>query len=246
MRSNLSAAAVLILLAVCFMLGLASALLGQSPPPRPTPPSESPPTVPAQTTVLIVGVDDLQVDHPALMALWVAAYRQGADMFVLGVPLDFPAGQTGLSGLFAFSRDEGVSPAFLQAFAEIVPVTPDLVVVVDRTAFIALVDYLGGLELNGAHLDGVEVAAALDLLGADASALLTAQGRVLEAMAARASLLGSSPDITPLISLVPGHVHLSQSLAYAIGLTASLLPVDPMRIHFDRLDSPQAGSAGSP
>lgn len=247
MRSNLSAVALLLLLAVCFTLGLVSALLGRSPAPEraPTPTAtgyESP-----QTTVLIIGVDDLQSDVPVLVALWVATYRLPAtDVFLLGVPVDFPAASanpSSLSSLFRFSQQEGVSAEFLQAMADIVPVNPDLVIVLDRHAFAALIDYLGGLELNGAHLDGLEVAAALDILAGDPHALLTAQTRVLLAMTPRASLLGASPDITPLLALIPSHIYLSDSVALAIGLASPLLPIDPSRVHFDQLQSHAAPTA---
>ncbi len=239
MRSNLSAAALLLILAVCFTLGLISALVDRPGQPEPSPPPTDGPSAAPQTAVLVVGVDDLQSERPVLLALWIVTYRLPAtNLYLLGVPVDFPVssnGSTSLSDLCRFSPSLGVSSDFLQAVAEIVPVTPRLVVTLDRTAFIAFIDYLGGLELNGAHLDGIEVVAALDILGGDSQALLTAQARVLEAMTLRASLLGDSPDITPLLNLVPAHAHLSDSVGFTIGLAAPFLPIDPARVHFDTL-----------
>lgn len=250
MRSNLSAAAILLLLAVCFTLGLVSALLGRSSQPQ------TPPTATAtvdgvpQASILVLGVDDLQSPNPTLVALWVVTYHLPAtDVSLLGVPLDFPAGSPGHASLatrFAFSQPEGVSPEFLEAVSEVLPLTPDLVVVLDRQAFAALVDYLGGLEVNGAHLDGLEVTAALDLLAADPDALLAAQTNLLLALTPRASVLGASPDITPLLALIPDHVHLSHSVPFALGLVTPILPIDPARVHFDRLHSVAPRDVGSP
>ncbi|MEW6566985.1 MAG: hypothetical protein AB1449_02230 [Chloroflexota bacterium] len=241
MKSNLSAAAFLLILAVCFTLGLISALAGRASVGQPAQTSTAAQDGQDQTAILIVGVDDLQAERPSLLAVWVATYRlPGRELFLLGLPADLTATSASdgsLSELFRFSPVNGLAAEFSRAVFEHVPLTPDLVVVLDRTAFTAVVDYLGGLDLNGAHLDGIEVIAVLDMLAGDAQASLATQARVLEAMTLRAPPLGDSPDITSLLQLVPTHAYLSDSVGLAVGLASPLLPIEPPMVHFDVLET---------
>jgi hypothetical protein len=111
--------------------------------------------------------------------------------------------------------------------------TPDLVVTLDEVGFAQVVDYVGGIDLSGAVLDGSQILAVLELLSEDPAASTATQRSVLQAMVERAQQLGDSPDITPLTALVPDHAYVSLPVTQAIALAAPLLPLESTRVHFD-------------
>ena len=247
MRSSVSTFALLLLVLVCFGLGLASALAPRSAatPTATIAPGPAPvPDAGGQTTLLVVGVDDLHSPQPALRAVWLISFRTpGKDLFALGLPTHAAVPvQSGfaLAELFAWDREHGVDAAFLAGLQRLAPLQPSLVLCMDRTAFAALIDYLGGLDLNGVRLSGVEAVAVLDLLADDPAASLATQARLLEALALRAPQAGATPDLTPLIDLIPDHVYLSSSLAEAAAALAPLLPIEPTALHFDLPPVPTA------
>lgn len=251
MRSNLSTFALLLLVLACFGLGLASALRGASPGeavPTAPPTAVAAPDVAGQTTVLILGVDDLRSPAPILRAVWLVSFRPpGRDLFLLGLPTDasVPVGSGfPLGALFAWDPEHGLDAAFLAGLQRLAPLQPSLILCMDRTAFAALIDYLEGLDLSGVRLSGAEAVAVLDLLAGDPAAALSAQARLLEALAARAPQAGSTPDLTPLIELIPEHAYLSTSLAEAAGHLAPLLPIEPAAVHIDL--PPVSPSPGAP
>jgi hypothetical protein len=247
MRSRLPLSLVILLLAFCFALGLISALLARDREPA-APPTLLPTPREEQVTILFVGVDQLSEAAPRLRAIWIASFEPpGSDLFVTGIPVDFPAlsldGRP-LEEAFTWSPEDGPSPDFLAALGSVAPLAPDVVVMLDRQGFAALVDYLGGIELNGAALDGAQVTAVLELLADDPAASTASQERVLEAMVGRAEALGDSPDITPLAALVPDHARLSSPLAETIALAAPLLPLRASAVHFDTLAAPATAGDG--
>jgi len=237
MRHRLPLGLVILLLAFCFGLGLLSALLARSAEGDEPPPSSLPAPREEQVNFLIVGVDEIASPRPALTALWVASFEPpGRDLFLTGIPIDASAPALDgapVAGAFAWSSEAGPSAEFLAAVASLAPLELDVVISLDRQGFAAVVDYIGGIELNGARLDGAQVVAVLELLEEDPSASVASQRRVLESMAARAAALGDSPDITPLISLIPDHARLSMPLNQVVSLTAPLLPLDASALHFD-------------
>lgn len=238
MRPRLPLSLILLLLASCFTLGLLSALLARRPDAGATP-SPLPASSEVQVNILVVGVDQLTAAQPALTALWIASFEPpGRDLFLTGIPASAPApaldGEP-LAGAWGWSPGSGPSTGFLAAVSSLAPLEMDLVITLDREGFAAVVDYLGGIELNGATLDGAQVAAVLDLLADDPGASTASQRRVLESMAARAAALGDSPDITPLALLIPDHAYLSMPLDQVIALVSPLLPLDADAVHFDIL-----------
>jgi hypothetical protein len=226
----------LLVVMVGFVLGLLSVLLGNIEAGGATPT----PTVPAglgQTTILLLGVDRFD-QPPALRAIWFVTFRPpGRSVFLYGLPTNAPvAGQdlVTLSALFSWSADLGVDPLFLDTLARTVPLQPDVTVLMDETAFAALLDYLDGVELNGTTFSGIEVLGFLSLVAEEPEASLVSQSRLIEAMVQRLSSLGAVPDVSPLLGLVPDHAHLSLPVNQLLGLLSPLLPVDPTEIHVDR------------
>jgi len=250
MKSNLSAALLLILVLVCFTLGLVSALARH--PAQDVGPSADSPTLPPtaaslQTNVLFLGVDSLESPAPSLLAIWLASFRlPGHDIFLLGVPIDLPSGDRGrdtIADIFRWSPEQGPDPAFLSALHLAAPLEPSAIVCLDREGFIALVDYLGGLDLNSVRVDGAQTMAVLDILDDDPGSSLATQARLLEAMSLRAPMIGSTPDLTSLLNLIPMHAYLSTSVTEAAALVAPLLPLEPDAIYLDTLPSPSASPA---
>jgi len=240
MKPTVTPVVLLLLLLACFALGVVSALV-RNPQAEvtPSPSADASLATPgsAQTTILILGTDDMQAADQTLMAIWYASFRHpGREVFLLGVPTDIQVPgdpPIPVATLFRCSPDQGADPTFLVALNQAVPLPPSFVLCLDRQAFSALVDYLGGLDLSGTRLDGAQTIAVLDLLMDDPASLLATQSRVLEAMAERAPLIGGTPDLTPLIALIPDHAYLSIPANEAAALAAPLLPISPATTHID-------------
>jgi len=218
-----------------FLLGVASVVLRPSSPaatPATASAEPSPPPDAPQTTILILGVDDLRSDPPHLRAVWLAAYRPpGPSIYLFGLPTDAqsPAGAV-LEDLFSWGPQGGLSSEFLDAVASLSPVTLDVTAVLDETAFAAMIDFLGGIDLKGGRVGGREVVAVMGLLSGDASASLEAQRQLLGAMALRMVDIGPGTELQPLADLVPNHAYLSVPVTDLLTRLAPLLPLDPANI----------------
>lgn len=236
-----SPAIFIVVMLVFFIFGVLTILVARQGRPAAASPTASPtfiaPRRPDQQTLIVLGVDDLTQARPSLEAVWFATYRLPAkDLFMFGMPVDLRIDEdTGdrLNDVFAWGPEGGVDPAFLQALYEIVPLTPDAVIVLDEEGFGAVVDYLGGIEVNGARMDGAQVVSVVGLLRDNPPALLTTQQHFVEAMTARVADLEEHPDLTPLLALVPDHGYLSVDVKVLVDALAPLLPLEPAMIHID-------------
>lgn len=229
-----------------FLLGLASVLLRPAPsggnPSSTSTPATPEPDAP-QTTVLILGVDDLSSDAPSLQAVWVAAQRPpGREVFLFGLPVDAagPDGE-GLQDSFSWSRRNGPSQEFREAVESLSPVSLDVIVALDEAGFARLIDFLGGVELEQGTVGGSQVLGILGLFSGDASARLEAQRGLLEALVQRIGRVGPGTDLQALVDLVPQHAYLSIPAADALTRLAPLLPLAPGEI---RISLPLAGGEG--
>lgn len=226
-----------------FVLGVASVVLRPSSPaasPATASVEPSPPPNAPQTTILILGVDDLQSEPPHLRAVWLAAHRPpGESIYLFGLPTDAQT-HTGasLEDSFSWNPEDGPSREFLDAVASLSPVTLDVTAVLDETAFASLIDFLGGVDLKGGRVGGREVMAVMGLLTGDASASLEAQRQLLGAMALRLGYVGPGSELQPLADLVPDHAYLSIPVADALTRLAPLLPLDPANL---RISLPLTG-----
>ena len=250
MRSKPPLLLVFLFLGLCFVLGIASTLLDDSgdeasatPALRrtATPTRRATPT-PGPAAVYFFGVDELESEHPRLLAVWMATFeRGGSDVFLFGFPTDTQAGGDSsgtLGDLFAWDPAAGPSPHFEQALQTVTLLPARMTVVLDRVGFQAVVNHLGGVELSGVRLSGAETVAVLELWQDDPTASVEAQARVLEALAQRAPRAGATPDLTLLLSLIPDHAYLSLRPAEAALLLAPLLPLGPDSIHVTTLTLP--------
>ena len=237
---------VLLVLFICFAAGLVSVLLKQGSESDPLaslePPStfETPlpigdATTSPQTTILIIGVDQLQNDTPQLEAIWFVTFRlPGRDLFLLGIPIDARVRvqpELRLKDLFRWSLDQGPDALFMQALYDEVPLSIDVILVIDEFAFAELIDYMGGVTLESGTLDGNQVIGILELVEDQPTAALEVQERVVQALSEKAPNLGSTPDLTPLLALIPGNAFSSIPSLNLVALINPLLPLQPDSIH---------------
>jgi hypothetical protein len=247
MRSKPPIPLVLIFSVVCFALGVSSVVLTQQDGSRERAipvVSRATATVPvgstpSQQAVLILGVDSLEIPEPSLLAIWLATLRPPArDVFLLGFPTDLPIGLEDLAPAherFRWDPETGPDLEFLTSLQAVTVLPPRLVVVLDRVGFAAVVDYAGGIDLNGVPITGEEVIAVLDLWRDDPTARVETQARVLEALTLRGPSIGATPDLTRLVSLIPTHAFLSSDVADAALLLAPLLPIEPSTLRVTTL-----------
>jgi hypothetical protein len=239
---------VLFVLFICFVAGLASVLLKPGDESNPlasmepqsnldTPLPLGNATTSPQTTILVIGVDHLQAETPKLEAIWFVTFRlPGRDVFLLGIPIHAPVKvqpELRLKDLFQWSTDQVPDAVFMQALYDEVPLTIDVILVVDETAFAAFIDYMGGVTLESGTLDGHQVIGVLDLVEDQPTAALEVQGRVVQALSLKAPNLGSTPDLSPLMALIPENAFSSIPSLHLVALINPLLPIQPNTMHIE-------------
>ncbi len=230
-----------VVMLVFFVFGVLTVIVSQQSRPRTVSPTSTAtfisPRRPDQQTIILLGVDDLGRSTPALEAIWFATYRLPAkDLFLFGMPIDlepYENSSDNLRDMFSWEADRGVEPAFLQALQELVPLTPNAIIVLDEEGFSSVVDYLGGIDVNGARMDGSQVVSVVGLLRDNPQALLSTQQHFVESMAGRVADLEEHPDLTPLLAILPEHGFLSVDVKVLVDAVAPLLPLEPEMIHID-------------
>ena len=235
----------LAVIAICFTLGLLSVFLApqseQAPDSFAAPQPLTRTTDPAastQVTILVLGVDRLGADKPRLRAVWLASFRPpGRDLFFLGLPVTYrlAEGFPSLAEQFSWTPQAGPGEEFLTALHTAAPQEIQVIAALDDLGFASLIDYAGGINLNGVPLRGDQALAVLGMLENDPSAMLSTQARLLEALMVPAAAVSSSPDVSPLIALIPAHAFLSESFTYFAARLSPLLPLDPSSVHVDLL-----------
>lgn len=188
------------------------------------------------TTFLILGVDDLTTPKASLKAIWFISFGYPAmDVYMLGLSpsLTPPGSDRPLETSFQWTPGEGVPASFAEELSGAVPLEITATFVLDEPGFASVVDYLGGVLLSSSQFEGAQVLGILSLTTDDPQASLELQRRLLEAMAARASLLGRTPEITELVELIPTHLYSSISINQAVMLVAPLLPIEIETTHIE-------------
>lgn len=237
-----SLALLIVVAGAFFLIGLYTAFLQDSPGEAPAtrqaaPTPQATAAAGQETTLLILGVDDLQSSSPELEAIWFLSYQlPEPHIFLLGVPLDTivdgdPA--QAISESFTFDSASGLGESFSSRLFQAIPLQPQAIVVLDRTAFAAAIDFVGGVRLNEADFSGQEVLGILSLTEDDPQASLALQTRLLSALSSSATSVAETPEITPLVELVPEHIYLSTSLNQIVALVSPLLPIRPETTHIE-------------
>jgi len=240
-------AIILVLVSVCFCIGMATVLLGEQGTASPLTsilnifPDGGPrwiqPDGAARTTILMLGVDRLDRPDPALRAIWLLTINPPDTHVVLtGVPtdLDLVSGaNVTLESFFAWTAEDGVAPPFLEALERALRVQIDVVSVMDETAFAALVDYVGGLPLGkdlglpleDQLLNGDQVLALHTVFAGDPVGLVNLQANILQGLLPQGAKLPANPDLSPLLDLVPAHARINIHEAQLAVLLSHILPL---------------------
>jgi hypothetical protein len=156
------------------------------------------------------------------------------ELFFLGIHPDAAAhsdSQRSLRDLFSLSAEQEPSEVFLAEFQGERFFVPHAVVVLDEVAFSALIDYLSGVDIRGAELQGTQVIEILRVLRNDRENSLALQIEVLTGLTARLPYLDESPDLTPLVALLPEHGYLSLPPFRVMTLFGPALSVPPEKIY---------------
>jgi len=226
---------IILVIIICFVLGLLNVFIAD--PEETTPISDTPfPTQIEDTdfpiqSILIVGVDDLRNIKPKPRAIWIAAYRTTEKVIYLhGLALDTPIPgneDTNLESLFSWSSQSGLGVEFTTGLYEALPLNPSLTIVLDDIAFAAIVDHLGGADIQGNALDGESVLTYLSLYWDQPNLLLENQATIVRALIPKALDQPESPELTDLFSLVPTHAFLSMDISTTVAQIFPLRETSP-------------------
>lgn len=244
--------AILIVVLLCFWLGVLSSLLSDGSQQdlartltatyetaslrTPTEENKS------RRTFLVLGVDDLLQEHPRLLAIWLIVYRvPEADVVLIGFPLNWVTSvqpNASLRELFSWDREHGPSDLFMSSLVEASPYgEPEQIIIMDETAFATAVDYLGGIPNGGRFMDGEEVVSFQRLIADEPEALLVTQSNMLDRLRYQLPRLGTTPDLSPLLGCIPDHCQLTIDAPQLILMASPLLPVNPEAVHVRLLPS---------
>ncbi len=243
-RSRSSFIYILLVAIVCFAAGVASVLLRDDfIQPRPTAPTIIPEKAAAQelvptsserqVSIVLFGVDDLSKEQPELQALWFASFEPpGKAIHLLGVPIDSTQGgskQT-IKDNFTLFDPPDFGAELLTDLSSYAPYPIQGFIVLDEQGFSGLIDYIGGVTLDGQDLNGSAAVGALSLVNEQPLASLRMQARLIASLTENAATIGSTPELTPLTSLVPDHAYTSPSPYQLASLGSQLLPIDPENV----------------
>jgi len=135
--------------------------------------------------------------------------------------------------LFDFSPDAGIDPDFLATVNLLAPRNSDYHILLDERGLETVLDFLGGVSLDGDSFSASQIIRVLRLLSDDPVANLKLQAQIIESFASYAFELSSNLEITPLIDLVPEHAYVSHSALELSSLAAGMLPIRPEAILID-------------
>lgn len=240
-RSRSSFIYIFIVAIVCFAAGVASVLLRddvfQSQPTTAstTPAGESDPAIgpspsARQVSIVLLGVDDLSKEEPELQALWFANFEPpDKRIHMLGISVGTlpPNSQKSLQESFSLFEPPDFGANFLSSIAAFAPYPIQGFIVLDEEGFADLIDYIGGVTLENQELNGAAAIGALSLLKEQPLASLRMQARLIHSLTENAALIGGTPELTSLTSLVPDHAYTSPSPYQLASLGSQLLPINP-------------------
>jgi hypothetical protein len=118
----------------------------------------------------------------------------------------------------------------LEAFA---PAYPDVIVVLDEEAFAQVIDFMGGVVLEGDRFDGQSIVTSLQFVSDDPQMLLSMQASLLLSLSFQGAQLGEHPEITSLTALIPDHAYSSIQPTTLVNLLIPMLPLDPASIQIE-------------
>ncbi len=238
MRKKPSATYLLLALLAFFLLGLLSVLIRKNAtetpavthPTRVVSTSSQNLTLEDLNTILILGVDEAVSPQPVLQSIWfVTLDNEIKEVSLQGYPTNYKHPDSGktLAESFTWSAITGFDAFNLDPYDLLSPGSLIATVILDEEGFADLVDYVGGITFNEEPLDGSAVSGVMEMLFEQPEASLTMQARVIGAIIVSASELGTTPELTPLIALIPEHASISHPAPELASLAIPFLPISP-------------------
>jgi hypothetical protein len=235
------------IIVIFFVLGFLSVLVQEASPEQDSssvstplvvdPERQVPSSEPGLTSMLVLGIDNFESSSPHLLAIWWVKFSSiDRQVTLLGLPTNSSLNSPDTSSAnedFNFDPANGPSTEFLVRLSEISSQAPDITVVLDEYAFANLIDFMGGAWLDGSNFDGWSIISALQFVQDDPDMALALQASLLVSLSFQIEELGDSPEITPLMELVPSHVYTSIPPTPLVNLLIPLLPlnIDDVQIH---------------
>jgi hypothetical protein len=199
----------------------------------PTPPGAIPePARADQRSLLILGVDRVDSSEARLQGVWYAVYRQNSPHITL-VPL-FPALTDGdaarareLNEAFRLRSDGAVDPAFFKAVGEEFGMSWDAYVLLDDIAIMEIVDFFGGVPVNGEVLSGPRAVGGILRAWEDPVAAVLGQASLLENLCQGITFDSTPKNYEKITSLIPDHLRSELTMDQAFSAWLGLLSSGP-------------------
>ena len=179
----------------------------------PTPPESIPePARADQRSLLVLGVDRVDSSEARLQGVWYAVYRQNSPRITL-VPL-FPALTEGdstraveLDEAFRLRSDGAVDPAFFKAVSENFGMSWDAYVLLDDIAIMEIVDFFGGVSVNGERVSGPRAVGGIPRAWEDPPVAVLGQAFLLESLCREITFDSIPKNYEKILSLIPEHLR---------------------------------------
>ncbi len=165
-----------------------------------------------QRSILIVGVDRVGTTQARLQAIWFAAYRPEYPVLTL-LPL-YPASHLSdpeqarlLEEAFTLDIAGELHPNFLNTVKAEFNLSWQVVLLVDDFAMMSLVDFMGGVVLDSAPINGITAIGNIPPAWEDPGGALQGQIELLKALCHQISLDDQDRNPESLHQLLPGHLR---------------------------------------
>jgi hypothetical protein len=171
-----------------------------------------------QRNLLVIGVDRLDRDAPRLESLWLFLYFPGRSPATLlplfpGTERTVDAPETPLAAAFSLDPSGNPSPAFFERLQR-EKIWWSGFVLLDETALVALLDGLGGVDLDGKTIPGLRAIEMLSAARRDPSGPLPAQVRLLRSACSRAgNRISSWGELADLAGTLGSHLRTDLEIA---------------------------------
>jgi hypothetical protein len=170
-----------------------------------------------QRGLLVLGVDRLASPGPRLQSAWLVAYFPGKSLVTL-VPLypqaavlPSPSGHS-LERAFQLDAAGAPSPEFLERLQEM-RLAWSGYLVIDEIGMIALLDFVGGVTLEGRELDGAIAVGAVPLPWLDPAAALHGQSELLAAACRKVSQAAPPGDVQQFLAEIQPYIRTDLNLS---------------------------------
>lgn len=173
----------------------------------------APPPTPAngQRNLLIIGVDRLNINNPGPESIWLLGYFADKPRISLVPVYPTPTGDSiqkhsKIISSIQLTQNGHPSPELVK-FLRQERIWWNGYVLLDAAALIEIVDFLGGVELDGQPLNGALAVSSFPPPSQDYSAALTGQTKLLRSMCAQTNQLAPTVDLRDIINLIPDHLQ---------------------------------------